>query len=195
MPDDDRFPRYLTPAWRKVLVSLQGHDAPDRVRDVMTQALAATVRAVHGVPSLPDLAARMREAAVHGRPLDRVPISDGRHVPTEIAEQIAAGLAVSMQRELALVSPAQAANLLAQRLLTGFAYHYGFDRMVQILVKDTYTIRDLRAIMTDALSGEQVTRLAARFVARPTGDGLRAPARQARRRLLPELLTMDLEAL
>ncbi len=195
MPDDDRFSRYIGPAWRKVLRSLQGRDAPERLGDVVTQALAATVRAVHGVPSLPDLAERMQEAAVRGQPLERRPAPDVRHVPTEIAEQIAAGLATSMQRELALVSPGQAAGLLAHRLLAGFAYHYGFDRMVQILVKDTYTIRDLRAVMTDVLSGEQVSKLAGRFAARPTGDGLRAPARRARSRLMPELLTTDLEGL
>ena len=195
MPDDDRFSRYLGPAWRKVVRALQGRDAPDRLGDVVTQALAATVRAVHGVPSLPDLADRMQEAAIRGQPLERQPVPDVRHVPTEIAEQIAAGLATTMQRELALVSPAQAAKLLAHRLLAGFAYHYGFDRMVKVLLKESYSIRELRAVMTDALAGEQVSKLAERFAARPTGDGLRAPARQAPKRAMPELLATDLGAL
>jgi len=195
MPDDDRFSSYLTPAWRQVQRSLQGRDGPERVGYVETRALAATVRAVHGVPSLPDLAERMREAAARGRPLERAATAETRHVPTEIAGQIAAALTVSMQRELALVSPAHDARLLAEKRLAGLAYHYGFDRMVQTLAKDAYTIRDLRRIMTEALSGEQVSKLATRFVARPTGDGLRAPARQGRRRPLPELLAVDLEAL
>jgi hypothetical protein len=33
MPDDDRFSRYLTPAWRKVLRSLQGRDPAERVAE------------------------------------------------------------------------------------------------------------------------------------------------------------------
>src|SRR5215467_13213938 len=103
MPDDDRFPRHLTPSWRKVLRGLQGRDPVDRVADAVTQALAATVRTVHGVPSLPGLAERMQEAATSGTPLQRPLSPDVRHVPTEIAEQIAASLAVTMQRELALV--------------------------------------------------------------------------------------------
>ena len=195
MPDDDRFSRYLGPAWQKVVRALQGRDAPDRLGDVVTQALAATVRAVHGVPSLSDLVARMQEAASRGQPLERHPVPDVRHVPTEIAEQIAAGLATTMQRELALVSPAQAAKVLAERLLAGFAYHYGFDRMVQVLVKESYSIRELRAVMTDVLAGEQVSKLASRFAARPTGDGLRAPARRAPKRRMTELMNADLAAL
>lgn len=124
MPDDDRFSKYLTPAWRQVQRSLQGRDGPERVGYVVTRALAATVRAVHGVPSLPDLAERMREAAVRERPLERTTTADIRHVPTEIAEQIAAALTVSMQRELALGSPTQAARLWAEKLLAGLAYHF-----------------------------------------------------------------------
>jgi hypothetical protein len=34
MPDDDRFPRYLSPAWRKVLRCVQGHDPAERVGDL-----------------------------------------------------------------------------------------------------------------------------------------------------------------
>lgn len=52
MPDDDRFPRYLSPA--------------ERVGDAVTKAVAATIRTVHGIPSLPTLAERMREAAAKG---------------------------------------------------------------------------------------------------------------------------------
>jgi hypothetical protein len=41
MPDDDRFPRYLMPAWKRVLRSLQGRDPADRVADNLATALAA----------------------------------------------------------------------------------------------------------------------------------------------------------
>lgn len=66
MPDDDRFPRYLSPAWRKVLGCLEGHDPTERVADAVTKAVAATIRTIHGVPSLPNLAEKMREAASGG---------------------------------------------------------------------------------------------------------------------------------
>ena len=59
MPDDDRFPRYLSPAWRKVLRCVQGHDPAERVGDAVTKALAATIRTVHGIPSLPTLAEKI----------------------------------------------------------------------------------------------------------------------------------------
>jgi len=195
MPDDDRFSRYLTPAWRRVFRSLQGKDAPERVADNVTAALAATVRAVHGVPSLPSLAQRMQDAAVHGTALEKLPGRDGMHVPTELAEQAAAALAVTMQRELALVSPAQAALLLAQRVVETLAYHYGLDRMVQKLVKGTYSVAELRVFFAEVLASEPVSKLAARFLTRPTGDGLRAPARKLRRQSLPELMNVSLEAL
>jgi hypothetical protein len=193
MPDDDRFSTYLTPRWRKVFRSLQGHDPASRIEDAVTQALAATVRVVHGVSSLPSLAERMREAAVRGSSLQ---LANRRgHVPTEIAEQAAAALATTMQRDLALVSPAQAALLLARRILTDLAYHYGFDRMVPVLLKDAYTASDLRAVMTEVLAGEQVSRLATRFLSRPSGKGLHAPAKQMRKRALADLIDIDLDAL
>src|SRR6516164_4310556 len=102
MPDDDRFPRYLSPAWRKVLRCVQGHDPAERVGDAPTKALAATIRTVHGIPSLPTLAEKMREAALRGDSLRIGPRAGGEHVPTKIAERAAAALAVTMQRELAL---------------------------------------------------------------------------------------------
>src|ERR1700689_4787346 len=136
MPDDDRFSRYLTPAWKGMLRSLQGRDPAERVADNLTTALAATMRAVHGVPTLPQIAERMQEAAIRGTRFEKIARPDARHVPTEPAEQPAAALAVTMQRELALVSPAQAALILAQKVVTEVAYHYGFDRMLHRLLKD-----------------------------------------------------------
>lgn len=195
MPDDDRFSRYLTPAWKRVLRSLQGRDPAERVADNLTTALAATMRAVHGVPMLPQLAERMQEAAIRGTRFEAITRPDARHVPTELAEQAAAALAVTMQRELALVSPAQAALILARKVITEVAYHYGFDRMLHKLLKDEYAISEVRALFADALSGDQVGKFTTRFLARPAGDGLRAPARKLRRLAVPELLNADLEAL
>jgi len=195
MPDDDRFSRYLTPAWKRVLRSLQGRDPAERVADNLTKALAATMRAVHGVPMLPQIAVRMQEAAIHGTRFETSARTDIRHVPTELAEQAAAALAVTMQRELALVSPAQAALILARKVVFEVAHHYGFDRMLHKLLRDEYTISEVSALFADALSGEQVAKLTTRFLACPTGDGLRAPVRKLRRLAGPDLLNADLEAL
>jgi hypothetical protein len=195
MPDDDRFSRYLTPAWKRVLRSLQGRDPAERVADNLTTALAATMRAVHGVPMLPQIAERMQEAAIHGTRFEKIARPDTRHVPTELAERAAAALAVTMQRGLALVSPAQAALILARKVVTEVAHHYGLERMLHKLLQDEYTISEVRALFADALSGDQVTKLTARFLAHPTGSGLRAPDRKLRRLAATELLNADLEAL
>jgi hypothetical protein len=119
MPDDDRFPRYLSPAWGKVLRCLQGHDPVERVGDAVTKAVAATIRTVHWIPSLPSLAEKMREAASRGD----------------------------------------------------------------------------SAVMTAALAGDPLAKLAARFASRPTGEGLRAPARRGPKPTLKSLLNTDLESL
>jgi hypothetical protein len=165
------------------------------VGDVAAKALAATIRTVHGIPSLPNLAERMREAAVRGDSLRFGPTPGREHVPTKIAERAAAALAITMQRELALVSPADAALLLARRVVKDLAYHYGFDRMVQKLPQRSYEQGDLRAVMTAALAGDPMARLAASFVSRPTGEGLRAPARRKAKRDLADLITTDLDSL
>lgn len=195
MPDDDRFPRYLSPAWKKVLGCLKGHDPAERVGDAVTKAVAATIRTIHGIPSLPSLAEKMREAAMKGDSL-RFDFRAGReHIPTKIAERAASALAVTMQRELALVSPADATLLLARRVVKDLAYHYGFDRMTQALPQGSYGHGELRTVMTAALAGDPMAKLAARFAARPTGEGLRAPARRGRKRALADLLDTDLESL
>lgn len=195
MPDDDRFPRYLSPAWKKVLGCLTGHDPAERVGDAVTKAVAATIRTIHGIPALPSLAEKMREAATKGDLL-RFDFRAGReHVPTTIAERAASALAVTMQRELALVSPADATLLLARRVVKDLAYHYGFDRMIEALPLGPYGHGDLRAVMAAALAGDPMSKLAARFAAWPTGEGLRAPARRGRKRALADLLDTDLESL
>jgi hypothetical protein len=195
MPDDDRFPRYLSPAWRKVLHCLQGHDSAERVGDAVTKALAATIRAIHGIPSLPSLAEKMREAGSGGDPLRFDSPAGREHVPTKIAERAAAALAMTMQRELALVSPADATQLLAGRVVKDLACHCGFDRMVQVLPRESYGHGDLRAVMTAALTGDPIAKLAARFASRPTGEGLRAPARREPKQALADLLDTDLDSL
>lgn len=195
MPDDDRIPRYLTAPWRKVLRCLQGREPAERTADVVAGALAATLRFTHGVPGLPGIAAQMQAAAAGCRVTQsRVPDSRAarRHVPTDVAERAAAALAATMREELALVSPDQAAVMLAERVLADLAYHYGLDRMAPLLVADGgYDAPELRALLAEVLASEQITKLAKRLLARPSGAGLRAPRRRARMPL-KELLDADL---
>jgi hypothetical protein len=183
MPDDDRIPRHLTGSWRKVLRCLSGRETAERTADVVTSALAETLRATKGVPGLRDIAAQMREAAATGRAnASRIPApGDRHHVPTDVAERAAAALAACMPGELALVSPAEAALRLARRLLEDLAFHYGFDRMAPLLLRDgTYAPGELRSLLAEILASEQVSKLAKRLLAHPNGSGLVTPPRQRR---------------
>jgi len=199
MPDDDRFPRYLTAKWRKVLRCLQGRMSAEETTSAVTSAIAATLRDVHGVPELPAIAARMQEAAAGGTVVQsRIPGSAEarRHVPTDVAERAAAGFAAMMRSELALVSPAQADLLLARRVVAGLAYHYGLDRIAPLLAADgVYSTRELQGLFTEILASDQVSTLAKRLLKRPAGEGLRAPARRRVRRPLEELINTPISEL
>jgi hypothetical protein len=199
MPDDDRIPRYLTAPWRKVLRCLQARMPAEETTDALTSAIAATLRSVHGVPELPGIAARMQEAAVGTTAIQsRIPGSAGGrlHLPTDVAERAAAGFAATMRSELALVSPTQAALLLARRVIAGLAYHYGLDRIGPLLAADgAYSTRELQNLFAEILASDQVSKLAKRLLARPTGEGLRAPARRRVRRPLEELVNTPLAEL
>lgn len=196
MPDDDRIPTSLARGWRKVLRYLQGREPADRTADAVTRALAVTLRATNGVPGIRGIAACMQDAAAAGPvAASRVPGSAEarRHVPTDVAERAAAALAAGMPGELALVSPPEAALVLARRLLGDLAFHYGFDRMAPLLTADgTYDAPELRSLLAEILASDQVSRLAKRLLNRPDGVGLRAPSR-SRPRMAPEnLLHADL---
>ncbi len=199
MPDDDRIPRYLTGPWRKVLRCLQGRESAERAADAVTSALAATLRSVHGVPNLLDIAARMQEAATGGPVAQsRVPASEAarRHVPTDVAERAAASFAVTMREELALVSPAQAALMLARRVVTGLAYQYGLDRIGPVLAAEgAYNTNELQALFTEILASDQVSKLAQRLLPRPSATGLRAPPRRRLRRPTEDLVHVSLAEL
>jgi hypothetical protein len=196
MPDDDRVPTYLTARWRKVLRCLQGRESAERTADAVTGALAATLRTAHGVPGIQGIAAQMQEAAASGMVTrSRVPDSAEarRHAPTDIAERAAAALAATMPEELALVSPEEAALLLARRLLADLAFHYGFDRMAPLLTGvGTYDANELRSLLAEILASDQVSKLAKRLLARPDGARLRAPRRTRQRVPLEDLIHADL---
>jgi len=196
MPDDDRFPRYLSPHWKKVLRCLRRRQAAEEAASAVARATAATIRSVHGVPELLVIAARMQQDAAVGTAVQsRLPGSGNArmHVPTDVAERAAAGFAATMQSELALVSPANAALLLARRVVEGLACHYGLDRIAPLLAADgLYSTRELQGLFTEILASDQISRLAKSLLKRPTGEGLRAPARRRVRRPLEELISMPL---
>ena len=98
-----------------------------------------------------------------------------------------------MQSELALVSPAHAAMLLARRVVEGLACHYGLDRIAPLLAAEgVYSTRELRDLFSEILASDQISKLAKSLVRRPTGKGLRAPTRQRTRRPLEELMNTPL---
>lgn len=196
MPDDDRIPGYLTAPWRKVFRCLQGREPAERTADAVACALAATLRTVHGVPGLEGITAQMQEAGAGGIVgQSRVPDSEEarRHVPTDIAERAAAALAATMPEVLALVSPDQAALMLAERVVADLAYHYGLDRIAPLLVAEgAYDSSELHGLLAEILGSEQISKLAKRLLARPSGTGLRAPRRRRSRIPLEDLLDADL---
>jgi hypothetical protein len=187
MPDDDRIPTSLTAPWKKVLRCLRSRGPAEEAADAVTSAVAATLRGVHGVPELPDIARFMQEAAASGTVgQSRVPGSAGarRHLPTDVAERAAAGFAATMRSELALVPPGTAALMLAKRVIAGLAYHYGLDRIGPLLAAEgVYSTRELQDLFREILASDQISTLAKRLLARPTGEGLRAPDRRRRARL------------
>jgi hypothetical protein len=200
MPDDDRIPTSLTAPWKKVLRCLRSRRPAEETTDAVAAAMAATLRDVHGVPGLPDIALRMQEAAARGAAgQSRVPGSaDARcHVPTDVAERAAAGFAATMRSELALVSPGTATLLLAKRVVAGLAYHYGLDRIGPLLAAEgVYSTRELQDLFREVLASDQISKLAKRLLARPTGEGLRAPDRRRRvRRPLEDFINTPIAEL
>lgn len=192
MPDDDRIPRNLTGKWNKVLRCLRNRLPKDETTNAVTSAIAETIRRVHGVPDLPVIAARMQQSAAAGTAdRSRIPGS-GRarvHVPTDVAERAAAGFAATMQSDLALISPAQAAFLLARRVVDGLAHVYGLDRIAPLLAAEgSYTTGELQGLFNEILASDQVSKLAKYLLKRPTGEGLRAPRRGRPRRQTRDLL-------
>jgi hypothetical protein len=200
MPDDDRIPTSLTAPWKRVLRCLQGHRPVEETADAVASAIAATLRDVRGVSRLPEITHRMREVAASGSvDRSRVPGSTDaqRHVPTDVAERAAAGFAATMRSELALVSPAAAALLLAKRVVAGLAYHYGLDRIGPLLAAEgVYSTRELQNLFNEILASDQISKLAKRLIARPTGEGLRAPNRRRRvRRSLEDFINTPIAEL
>src|SRR5215469_10944426 len=168
VPDDDRIPRQLAAKWHKVVRCLRGRRPAEETADAVTSALAATLRNVHGVPELREIAVRMQEAAANGTLIQsRVPGSGDarRHVPTDVAERAAAGFAATMRSELSLVSPTQAAMLLGKRVIAILAYHYGLDRIGPLLAAEgVYGTRELQDVFTEILASEQVSKLTKRWL-------------------------------
>jgi hypothetical protein len=192
MPDDDRIPRSLSAPWQKVLRCLRSRRPTADTTYAVTSAMAATLRKVQGVPSLPEIAVWMQEAAASGTVMEsriRDSADARRHIPTDVAERAAAGFAATMREELALVSPGQAALLLARRVIEGLAYHYGLDRIGPLLTADgAYSTRELQDLFTEILASEQISKLAKRLLAKPNGKGLRTPGRRRVRRSQEELV-------
>ena len=199
MPDDDRIPRALTGAWRRVLRSLQGRQPAERTASTVVSALAATLRSVHGVPGLPDIAAQMQDAARVGQATGSwMPASNAgrRHIPTRVAERAAAALVGTLREKLALVSPDSAAMMLAERVVRDLAYTYGLDRIAPVvLAEGRYDTAELQGLMAEVLADDRISQLAKRLLARPDATGLRAPARRRSRMALRELAYADVEAL
>jgi hypothetical protein len=199
MPDDDRIPRSLTGAWRRVLRSLQGRQPADRTASTVVSALAATLRSVHGVPELPGIAAQMQDAARAGLVTGSwmpASVAARRHIPTRVAERAAAALVATLRDKLALVSPDRAVTMLAERVVRDLAYAYGLDRMAPVLLAEgRYGPAELQGHLAEIVADDRISNLAKRLLARPDAAGLRAPSQRRPRMTLRDLTYADVEAL
>jgi hypothetical protein len=87
--------------------------------------------------------------------------------------------------------------LLGKRVIANLAYHYGLDRIGPLLAAEgVYGTRELQDLFSEILASDQVSKLTKRWLARPNGEGLRAPARQGRvRRSLEDLVNTPIAEL
>jgi hypothetical protein len=200
MPDGDRLSWRLTRSWRKVLRCLRDREPMDRTEDLLVKAVASTLRSTGGVPELNEIAAEMYEgvrgSGAAGWDLGGRSTPPPSHIPTQIAHELVRVLAVTMQKQFALVSPEGACLMFAHELLKNLSYSWGLDRMVDQLVGDTkYSAADLRARFDELLNGRQMTELAKRLLKRPDAAGLRAPNRRSRPLSHDVLMGTDIDAI
>ena len=186
MPDVDLLPLALPPRWKAVHDYLvDGASSTDDVGVAIARALAQTLRDVHGVPRLGEIADQMRltgDAAEYELDLGLSSLEvcrpRGDDIPTMIAEQVASSLLMTRRAEFAVATPKQALRTLALELTRELARHYGLDRIAVRLLRDPQQDPVELATRIDlALDHPVVVTLATRFAGDPTCKRLRAPNR------------------
>lgn len=196
MPDGDYLAWRAGGKWRKLANLLKSRATSVEIEDALVSAVANSIRASGGVPKFADVVDQVRQVAAAGGETVVAARSASRDgVMGRLLDEVAPALVAMMQRDMRLVSPTAATELVAERFLTRIA-EAGLDHMLPALVTNGgYTLTQLRDLFTRLPSSAPMTALRDRFIRHPSGEGLRAPRRRTTARPLGELLNTGLDDL
>lgn len=198
MPDNDIVPRRLGRHWTRAFrAALHGVNAAE-VGDEIRAAVAAALRDAHGCPDVDRLARGARDAAVYGdwgaweRVVQSFLIANGRSAVSLTMVREAEGLLASDRDGLALMSDQQASLTVAEGGLRRWVDERMWGRGHDLLLERFVEFDAVRQFELAATAQASLPELAERLLARPDGDGLRAPQRKVRPRPTSVLLDEEL---
>lgn len=194
MPDGDYIAWHAAAKWRKLANLLKSGASDIEIEDSAATAVAKTIRASGGVPDFAAAAQQVFAAVSVDSAVVARPKASATVVDRMLSDSIQA-LAVRLQNSMQLVSPAQAAQLLARQMI-GRIVAAGIDHDVPALVgKGHFTAGELRTVLRRMVDSTPMKELANRWLAHPTGAGLKAPNRRTAAKPLDELLGTALDEL
>jgi hypothetical protein len=196
MPDGDYIAWYAAAKWRKLANLMRSGASPVELADAAASAAAKTLRSTGGLPDFADAVQRVRSAATSGGNTASVALnSTGNKLMDQILENSVTALAAKLQHTMHLVSPAQAALQLARQVI-GRVVVAGVDHAVPMLVGEGhFTAGELQSALRQMIDSTPMKDLATRWVAHPTGAGLRTPNRRTPAKPMDVLLDTALDEL
>lgn len=197
MPDGDYLVWNAGGKWRKVHNLLRSGAPVVQIEDAVASAVASTIRVSGGVEELAAVADSIRQAAADdGEPAFEIARQASRAgMIGRLLDEVAPALVETMHDRLKLVSPVEATEVLAGRLVERIA-EAGLDQLVPKLVADgRFTMTQLRELFVKLARSTQLAVLSDRFVRHPTGEGLLAPKRRTERKPLDKLIETGLDDL
>ena len=196
MPDGDYLAWKLGGKWRKVANLMKSRASMLEVQDAVASAVASTIRSSGGVPQFTAVVDKVCMVASGGGAVDEQFTAIGRPVEGGVVgrllEDVAQGLALTLQANMNLVSPKTASELLARRFLARIA-GAGLDLVLPKLVgEEIYTMVELRSLLRQTVDSQPMDKLTDRLIQHPTGEGLRAPNKRTAVKPMHELIDTDL---
>ncbi len=196
MPDGDYIAWHAAAKWRKLANLMRSGVSAVEIEDAAASAAAKTIRSIGGLPDFTTVAQRVcaavagnEDSAWTGRS------STGNGLMDQLVDASVDALAAKLQRSMRLVSPDQAALLLARQII-GRVVVAGVDHAVPTLVGEGhFTAGELQTAMRQMIDSTPMKDLAVRWVAHPTGAGLQAPKRRTAAKPMDVLLGTALDEL
>ncbi|MGA6166003.1 hypothetical protein [Amycolatopsis magusensis] len=196
VPDGDYIAWHAAAKWRKLANLMRSGASTIEVEDAAASAAAKTIRSIGGLPDFTAEAQRVcavaagnEGAAWTGRS------STGNGLMNQLVNASVDALAAKLQKSMRLVSPTEAASLLARQII-GRVIVAGVDHAVPTLIGEGhYTAGELQTAMRQMIDSTPMKDLATRWVAHPTGAGLQAPKRRTPAKPMDELLGTALDEL